>query len=134
MRVTKNKLRDECAAPLPTSYAIQPQDQHTNTINLPRYGALSSGLQTSNGASTPKTPTKNGSATPKAAATPGSRKRVRKSPQKSVGIDEDYDDEERPAGKKAKAASAEKGAKAKEMKSEPVADHDQGGEEEVSFF
>lgn len=134
MRVTKNKLRDECAAPLPTSYAIQTQDQHTNTINLPRYGALSSGLQTSNGASIPKTPTKNGSATPKAAATPGSRKRVRKSPQKSVGIDEDYDDEERPAGKKAKAASAEKGAKAKEMKSEPVADHDQGGEEEVSFF
>lgn len=112
-----------------------PRHQHTNTIALTRYGALSSGLQTSNGATTPKTPTKNGPGTPKAAATPASRKRARKSPQKSVGVDEDDDDEERPAGKKAKAVTpAANGAKHEEVKSEPVADDGQGGEEEVSFF
>lgn len=52
-----------------------------------------------------------------------------------MGVDEDDDDEERPAGKKAKAVTpAANGAKHKEVKSEPVADDGQGGEEEVSFF
>jgi hypothetical protein len=93
-------------------------------------------LQTSNGATTPKTPTKNGSATPKAAATPASRKRARKSPEKSVGTQETDDDEEGPVGKKGKAASAENGAKRKEVKSEPLADDGQvsEAEAEVSFF
>lgn len=93
-------------------------------------------MQTSNGATTPKTPTKNGSATPKAAATPASRKRARKSPEKSVGPQETDDDEEGPVGKKAKAAFAENGAKRKEVKSEPLADDGQvsEAEAEVSFF
>lgn len=93
-------------------------------------------MQTSNGASTPKTPTKNGSATPRAAATPASRKRARKSPEKSVvGTDETDDDEERPVEKKAKAAKpAENGIKRKEVKSELMPDDGLVGEEEVSFF
>lgn len=52
-----------------------------------------------------------------------------------MGVDENDDDEERPAGKKAKAVTpAANGAKHKEVKIEPVADDGQGGEEEVSFF
>ncbi|GAB7331827.1 hypothetical protein MBLNU13_g03780t1 [Cladosporium sp. NU13] len=135
MRVTKNKLRDEYVASHPGGH-IPPnmRQQHTDTVDLIRYGALSSGLQTSNGATTPKTPTKNGSATPKAAATPASRKRARQSPEKSVGVDEHDDDEERPAGKKAKAKAAENGVKRKEVKSEPLADDCQDDGEEVSFF
>lgn len=129
MRVTKNKLRDECVAAHQISHPTR--DQYTNT-NLTRYGALSSGLQTSDGASTPKTPTKNGSATPKAAATPASRKRTRKSPEKSVGAEETDDSEERPAGKKAKAAT--NGVKGKEVKSEPLLNDGQVSEAEASFF
>lgn len=60
--------------------AVATNQTSVNTINLTRYGALSSGLQTSNGATTLKTPTKNGS------AMPASRKRAIKLPQKLSGF------------------------------------------------
>jgi hypothetical protein len=86
-------------------------------------------LQTSNGATASKTLTNNGS------ATPASRKRTRKSPEKLVGPQKADDDEERPVGKKAKAATpAASGVKCKEVKSEPLANDGQVSETEVNFF
>ena len=56
-----------------------------------------------------------------------------------MGAGESDDSEERPAGKKAKAATpVANGTKRKEVKSEPVPDEDQdqgqGSEAEVRFF
>jgi hypothetical protein len=94
-------------------------------------------LQTSNGATTPKTPTKNGSTTPRATATPASRKRARKSPERFTATEETDDGEEIPAGKKAKAttpALSGANAKPKEVKSEHVSEDGQVSEAEVNFF
>ena len=70
---------------------------------------------------------------------PTSRKRARKTPEKVVGADETEDEEEeRPAGKKAKAATPAangNGVKRSEVKSEPGLEQEAvGGEEEVNFF
>ena len=134
IRVTKNKLRDECVLlPKPSSNSIKCANS-TSLLSI-RYGALSSGLQTSNGATTPKTPTKSGSGTPRATATPASRKRARKSPEKSTATDETDDSEELPAGKKAKATMpAAVDAQDMQVKSEPVLEDSQVSEAEVNFF
>jgi hypothetical protein len=99
-----------------------------------RYGALSTNLQSANGTPTPKTPTKKG--TPRAtAATPASRKRARKTAETVVGNggSGSDDEEEVPAGKKAKAATP--AAKRGEVKSE-FGEETQGSEEggDVNFF
>lgn len=134
MRVTKNKLKVECVL---LKTFITNAAKQANTISLlpHRYGALSSGLQTSNGATAPRTPSKKGSATPRAPTTPSSRKRANKSPQKSVGDVESDDPEDQPAVKRAKAEiPASNGTKRKEVKSEPAPEDGQLAEEELNFF
>lgn len=135
MRVTKNKLKEEFVLAQTISVRYFPRADTSHR----RYGALSSGLQTSNNATTPRTPSKKGTSTPRATATPTSRKRARKTPEQVGCADEtEEEEEELPVGKKAKAATLAtngNGAKRSEVKSEPGLDQEAaGGEEEVSFF